>query len=526
MHNQINDIIRQLFKKNALEEVSDEELAAFTTQYPYVSLGHYLRAQKIYDRDPSVISGEQQTAALYIHNPLWLPWLLSKHYAGAAALSSANHALSYNSAREAYTGGIAEGTGTLPEETTAMNSLDNANGEPQYGSQPSGDTETPVAIQAPVDPEVALETPGSDEAEILHTTETPSDSPGFVDTDPSYSTDASSDTLNPDDTEAAYETQTSTDSPAFAGTEDSSDSHQGSDDAETSPDPQEPNDTEAAYETGTSFNAEEGVAGTEAVHETGTPSDAPIFADAEDYSDSQGPIDAEDAHKTDASSEVRDGAASTNASSDIQKEAPNTESPASIQEPTDEQAFPQSESPANVQEQSETTSSPGAAPPDQADQHKIEPATDPLPQDEGPHVAPAIPGNVEDDRPIVFQSYHTIDYFASQGIRLQPSDLAQDKLGQQLKSFTEWLKSMKKLSVATADPAKETDPEEASLRNRVASIAEHSLEDKEIITEAMAEVWAKQGAVQKAAAIYEKLSLQNPHKKTYFAAKIKQLNAS
>jgi len=490
MHNQINDIIRQLFKKNALEEVSDEELAAFTTQYPYVSLGHYLRAQKVYDRDPSVISGEQQTAALYIHNPLWLPWLLSKHYAGAAALSSANHALSYNSAREAYTGGIAEGTGTLPEETTAMNSLDNANGEPQYRSQPFGDTETPVAIQAPVDPEVALETPGSDEAEILHTTETPSDSP------------------------------------AFAGTEDSSDSHQGSDDAETSPDPQEPNDTEAAYETGTSFNAKEGVAGTEAVHETGTPSDAPIFADAEDYSDSQGPVDAEDAHKTDASSEVRDGAASTNASSDIQKEAPNTESPASIQEPTDEQAFPQSESPANVQEQSETTSSPGAAPPDQADQHKIEPATDPLPQDEGPHVAPAIPGNVEDDRPIVFQSYHTIDYFASQGIRLQPSDLAQDKLGQQLKSFTEWLKSMKKLSVATADPAKETDPEEASLRNRVASIAEHSLEDKEIITEAMAEVWAKQGAVQKAAAIYEKLSLQNPHKKTYFAAKIKQLNAS
>lgn len=490
MHNQINDIIRQLFKKNALEEISDEELAAFTTQYPYVSLGHYLRAQKVYDRDPSVISGEQQTAALYIHNPLWLPWLLSKHYAGAAALSSANHARSYNSAREAYTGGIAEGTGTLPEETTAMNTLDNANGEPQYRSQPFGDTETPVAIQAPVDPEVALETPGSDEAEILHTTETPFDSP------------------------------------AFAGTEDSSDSHQGSDDAETSPDPQEPNDTEAAYETGTSFNAKEGVAGTEAVHETGTPSDAPIFADAEDYSDSQGPVDAEDAHKTDASSEVRDGAASTNASSDIQKEAPNTESPASIQEPTDEQAFPQSESPANVQEQSETTSSPGAAPPDQADQHKIEPATDPLPQDEGPHVAPAIPGNLEDDRPIVFQSYHTIDYFASQGIRLQPSDLAQDKLGQQLKSFTEWLKSMKKLSVATADPAKETDPEEASLRNRVASIAEHSLEDKEIITEAMAEVWAKQGAVQKAAAIYEKLSLQNPHKKTYFAAKIKQLNAS
>ncbi|RYG29693.1 MAG: hypothetical protein EOO01_37850, partial [Chitinophagaceae bacterium] len=46
---------------------------------------------------------------------------------------------------------------------------------------------------------------------------------------------------------------------------------------------------------------------------------------------------------------------------------------------------------------------------------------------------------------IVFQSYHTIDYFASQGIRLQQADFTKDKLGQQLKSFTEWLKSMKKL---------------------------------------------------------------------------------
>jgi hypothetical protein len=49
---------------------------------------------------------------------------------------------------------------------------------------------------------------------------------------------------------------------------------------------------------------------------------------------------------------------------------------------------------------------------------------------------------------ISFQSYHTIDYFASQGIRLQQAELTKDKLGQQLKSFTEWLRSMKKLPSA------------------------------------------------------------------------------
>ena len=116
----------------------------------------------------------------------------------------------------------------------------------------------------------------------------------------------------------------------------------------------------------------------------------------------------------------------------------------------------------------------------------------------------------------VFQSYHTVDYFASQGIRLQPSDLGKDKLGQQLRSFTDWLRSMKKLpQTATGDE----DPSEQTVR----VIAEHSIEEREVLTEAMAEVWAKQGNRQKASEIYRKLSLLNPAKSAYFAAKIDQL---
>jgi hypothetical protein len=116
----------------------------------------------------------------------------------------------------------------------------------------------------------------------------------------------------------------------------------------------------------------------------------------------------------------------------------------------------------------------------------------------------------------VFQSYHTIDYFASQGIRLHPADLGKDKLGQQLRSFTDWLRSMKKLPQTATG---EEDPSEQTVR----VIAEHSIEEREVLTEAMAEVWAKQGNRQKASEIYRKLSLLNPAKSAYFAAKIDQL---
>lgn len=125
------------------------------------------------------------------------------------------------------------------------------------------------------------------------------------------------------------------------------------------------------------------------------------------------------------------------------------------------------------------------------------------------------------DSPIVFQSYHTIDYFASQGIRLDAADLTKDRLGQQLKSFTEWLKSMKKLPMSQVErPREYTD--DASQQQVIANAA-HSIEDKDIMTESMAEVWLKQGNKARAIDIYNKLSLLDPSKSAYFAAKIDQL---
>lgn len=122
---------------------------------------------------------------------------------------------------------------------------------------------------------------------------------------------------------------------------------------------------------------------------------------------------------------------------------------------------------------------------------------------------------------IGFDPYHTIDYFASQGIKLKLEELAKDKLGQQLKSFTEWLRSMKRVGPAAINGA----PLDDTTQQAIQSIADTSNEGKDIVTEAMAEVWVKQGNYRKAIAIYEKLSLQNPVKSPYFADRIQQLKA-
>lgn len=120
---------------------------------------------------------------------------------------------------------------------------------------------------------------------------------------------------------------------------------------------------------------------------------------------------------------------------------------------------------------------------------------------------------------LLFEPYHTVDYFASQGIKEKPEGIPKDRFSHQLKSFTEWLKSMKKLT----DDGIETQLDAGS-EAKVQTLANHSIADTEILTETMAEVWIKQGDWQKAAEVYHKLSLQNPSKSHYFAAKIKSLN--
>ena len=136
--------------------------------------------------------------------------------------------------------------------------------------------------------------------------------------------------------------------------------------------------------------------------------------------------------------------------------------------------------------------------------------------EEAPTVAPAVTA----EPVLTFEPYHTIDYFASQGIRLKLDENPTDQLGKQLKSFTDWLKVMRRLP----QKEKEIVPDRVA-EQAIQSIAAHSIEGKEVLTETMAEVLAMQGMPERARIVYEKLSLLNPGKSAYFAAKIEQLNS-
>ncbi|MEP6948734.1 MAG: hypothetical protein ABI863_05650 [Ginsengibacter sp.] len=121
---------------------------------------------------------------------------------------------------------------------------------------------------------------------------------------------------------------------------------------------------------------------------------------------------------------------------------------------------------------------------------------------------------------MAFEPLHTIDYFASQGIKITEEPMANDKLGNQMKSFTAWLKSMKKIH-----PSK-IEEQDLVTEKKIQNSAEESNINAEVLTEAMAEVLIKQDKKEKAIEMYNKLSLINPSKSVYFAAKIESIKSS
>jgi hypothetical protein len=120
---------------------------------------------------------------------------------------------------------------------------------------------------------------------------------------------------------------------------------------------------------------------------------------------------------------------------------------------------------------------------------------------------------------ISFEPLHTSDYFASVGIKIAEEIKPEDKLGKQLKSFTDWLKTMKKIHPDQLP--KQSEQSDIIIQQ----MAEKSNSEGEILTEAMADVLLQQGKSGKAIEVYQKLSLLNPSKSAYFAAKIGQISA-
>ena len=146
----------------------------------------------------------------------------------------------------------------------------------------------------------------------------------------------------------------------------------------------------------------------------------------------------------------------------------------------------------------------------------------PLPAQTEP-LAPIVTGTEKNDskkevkEELLFEPLHSTDYFASQGIKLSEAVADSDKLGKQLKSFTAWLKTMKKVHPERAKG------EDATVDTAVRNLAEKSNTEEDVITEAMAEAYILQNKREKALELYTKLSLLNPSKSAYFAAKIDTL---
>ena len=123
----------------------------------------------------------------------------------------------------------------------------------------------------------------------------------------------------------------------------------------------------------------------------------------------------------------------------------------------------------------------------------------------------------EEKLEIPIDPYHTVDYFASQGIKLSKEE-QKDELSKKVQTFTAWLRTMKRLQ-----PAPETTTYK-NIEEIFGNQHDEKTEDKnEVFTEAMAEVYLKQGMREKAIDIYHKLSLQNPANHHIFAARIQQI---
>ncbi|MGN6266032.1 MAG: hypothetical protein ACTHM5_10180 [Ginsengibacter sp.] len=126
---------------------------------------------------------------------------------------------------------------------------------------------------------------------------------------------------------------------------------------------------------------------------------------------------------------------------------------------------------------------------------------------------------IDENEVVSFEPLHTVDYFASQGIKLSEEALSNDQLGKQVKSFTAWLKSMKKLHPGQLPEQNEV------IEKLIQTSSEASNQSVNVLTEAMAEVLVKQGKSEKAIEMYQKLSLLNPSKSAYFAAKIESIKS-
>jgi hypothetical protein len=473
MNHHMQPIIQHLFQVSSLEDVSRQRLESFVQEYPSFGIGHYLLSRKLRAEGAEEYGVEVQKANLYFTNPFWLQWLLE------------------NSA-----------------EPLAAKGVDREGQVADRVAPPVVVGETPAAeAGVPVAEAVEVGVPMAEEAKVSVPVEDAGQTEG----------------VRPVEEEPRAEVMVPAEAPEVAG----------------------------AGQTEGAGQAEGAVIGEEVVAEEGAVPTEPLMERVKDepvaelVKEELGWVEkpAEPVAAAPEGPVVQGSSGSSaaellleslrearglreslvkmnedlNADRPIVAEAglaPETVSAASagfVEEPIKDEETP------FVLDEEEVPVAAGAAEASEGGGDEETSAGGAVDGAAGGAVTHAM-SMVEPD--LVFEPYHTIDYFASQGIKLTLEENPSDQLGKQLKSFTDWLKMMRRL------PQKEREmvPDRVA-EQTVQTIAAHSVVGREVVTETMAEVLAKQGMPERARAMYEKLSLLNPDKRAYFATKIEQLNS-
>jgi len=138
----------------------------------------------------------------------------------------------------------------------------------------------------------------------------------------------------------------------------------------------------------------------------------------------------------------------------------------------------------------------------------------------------------KEETTLTFQPLYTDDYFAYK--RLKEPENAEEMSAKgkaEMRSFTDWLREMKQSFSKKANKDwyhqqlhRLYEDDEPEVSEAVEKMAMESITlNDDIVSETLAEIWARQQQYQTAIQIYQKLSLLNPDKSAYFAQKIQEL---
>src|SRR5882724_11693257 len=76
MEQHIQSLVKHLFQKETLQEVTEDELRSFTETHPYSAVGQFLFAKKLQESHSDQLITQAEKTSLYFHNPTWTSWLL------------------------------------------------------------------------------------------------------------------------------------------------------------------------------------------------------------------------------------------------------------------------------------------------------------------------------------------------------------------------------------------------------------------------------------------------------------------